>query len=502
MRHPAWLLAWRSLWDRPRRTLLLLGGYGIGVGVMIALLSVSEALLTQARDRDLVAGGDLVLLPEGVDPAVLKVNAVTDLDFTIQQAEFVFREILNGPRFGPAVLAAAPQIEARQVYVRSRGQVRAAVASAGIPSLDRAAHATGGVPGASDTDADRAWIAPSRADFLDRLDRFHEPPPGLKGTWAEWDYVNFVDPATGAYGYLTLLAGREGRGAVLLRLRRPGHEVDDLVLRAAIRPGDLAFTSASQRLGPARVWNDGGRYRITVHDPRVQADLWLTPDPGYYLPPAEIAGSTFISGYAVPVGHGWMDGQIRTARTALRLTHVPAYHDHNWGTWRGITWEWGEAGGEGGAVLYGALHVAPQEGGASMGRPAVLFVWEAQHNEGKAAGGFLGAFTVRAIRYAGWHPGPRVSGRRVSVPAAITVEGEAGPDRVRLEIKVRDVLASVAAQAGPTEPSPTGRSQTPRVIFLQLRGEAQVRGTVDGRSVAFSGNAAAETFVRVERPLP
>ena len=93
----AWFLAWRSLWDRPVRTLLLLGGYGIGVAVMIALLSVGEALLTQARDRDLVAGGDLVLLPEGVDPTVLKVNGVTDLDFTIQQAEFIVREVLDGP---------------------------------------------------------------------------------------------------------------------------------------------------------------------------------------------------------------------------------------------------------------------------------------------------------------------------------------------------------------------------------------------------------------------
>ncbi|HKV45048.1 MAG TPA: hypothetical protein VJT32_10310, partial [bacterium] len=116
MTGPIWLLAWRSLADRPRRTLLLLVGYGIGVAVMIALLSVGDALVSQARDRDLVAGGDLVLLPEGVDPAVLKVNGVTDLYFTIQQAGFVVRELLRGPRFRAAIAAAAPQIDARQLY--------------------------------------------------------------------------------------------------------------------------------------------------------------------------------------------------------------------------------------------------------------------------------------------------------------------------------------------------------------------------------------------------
>ena len=496
----AWFLAWRSLWDRPVRTLLLLGGYGIGVAVMIALLSVGEALLTQARDRDLVAGGDLVLLPEGVDPTVLKVNGVTDLDFTIQQAEFIVREVLNGPRFGPEVAAVAPQIDARQVYVRSRGEVRAAIASAGIPSLDQAAHATGAVAGASDTGADRAWIAPSGAAILDRLDRFHEPPAAVSRAWAEWDYFNFVDPATGAYGYLTILAGGEGRGAVLLRLRRPGHPADDLVLRAAIHRGDLSFTSASQRVGPARVWNDAGRYRITVSAPEVHADLRLAPDPRSYLPPAEVAGGGGVSGYVVPVVHGWMDGQIRTAHTALQLAHVPAYHDHNWGTWGGVTWEWGEAAGAGGAALYGGLHVAGMDAAASIGRPPVLFVWEAERHDGRTApGGFLGAFAVQAIHYTAWHPGPVVSGRRVSVPGAITVEGEAGPDRMRLEIRVRDALASVPAEASPAGPPPDGRSQTPRVAFLQLRGNAQVRGTVDGRSVAFSGNAAAETFVPVER---
>jgi hypothetical protein len=484
-----WLLGWRSLWDRPRRTLVLLVGYGIGVAVMIALLSVGDALLAQARDRDLVAGGDLVLLPEGVDPSVLKVNGVTDLYFTIQQAGFVVREILLGGRFAAEIAAAAPQIDARQVYVRRQGTVFPAQASGGVPSLDQTAHATAAVPGAHDTATDRAWIAPRPGELIDRLDRFHTPPPGARLTWAEWDYFNFIDPRTGMYGYLTILAGGEGHGGILVRIRRPGRPVEDIQIRAAIGPGDLSVESANERIGPARVSNEAGQYHITVDDPRLRADLRLVPDAGFYLPAGEIAGDAVISGYVVPAVRGRMSGYLHTARGDVRLEGAPAYHDHNWGTWRGVTWEWGEASGRGGAVLYGGLHIGAGQG-ATGARRAIVFVWETATADGAAhRGGFLGAFPVHAITYAGWHPGPVLNGRRVRIPSSVAVDAASGADRVSVRIRVSDGLASVAGQAAP------GNSSG-RIAFLQLRGNAQIRGTVDGRQLAFDSPAAAETFVR------
>ena len=520
MTSPIWMLAWRSLADRPRRSLLLLAGYGIGVAVMIALLSVGDALLAQARDRDLVSGGDVVLLPEGVDPSVLKVNGVTDLSFTIQQAGFITREILLGPRFTPAIAAASPQITARQIYVRARGSVVPAIASAGIPSLDEAAGVTAAVPGAEDTPRDHAWLAPSPAALIDRIDRFHRPPQAARPAWAEWDYFNFVDPVTGAYGYLTLLAGGQERGGVLMRIKQPGRVVEDIAIPAAVRSGDLGFDSADQRIGPAQVRNAGGRYHVTVNDPRARVDLWLTPDPGFYLPPGETAGDTVISGYVVPAVRGRVRGEIRTRDTSLRLERAAGYHDHNWGTWRGVTWEWGEAGGEAmplpashsattaaegdvlahavGAVLYGGLHVAGSGPGAG-GRPAALFVWERPRADSAPRGGaFLAAMPVSAIRYGGWHPGPVLAGRRVPAPADVTVEAGSGADHISVHIRVRDVLASIAGQAGPSGPLPGAGRGAPAVAFLQLRGEAQIRGMVDGRPVGFAGPAAAETFV----PIP
>jgi len=483
MSRTAWLLAWRSLSDRPLRSALLLLGYGVGVAVMIALLSVGDALLAQARDRDLAAGGDLVLLPEGVDPAVLKVNGVTGLFLTIQHAGFIVRSVLGGPRFEPEIAAAAPEIRDRVVYLRVHDRIVPANASAGVPSLDHAAHATQAVPGSTDSATDRAWLDPSLAILFDRIDQFHRPRDGDRAAWAEWDYFNFVDPAGGAYGYITFLAGGDGKGAILLRLRRPGISPDDVVIPVRLRPGDVSTATVAQRIGPALIQVESGRYHLTVDDPRMHADLWLTPAPGVYLPPGEVAAAGVTSGYAVPVVRGWMDGKIRTARTAMHLTHAPAYHDHNWGTWRGVTWEWGEASGPGGAVLYGALHVTGAEAG---GRPPALFVWGLS---GGGRAGFLGVFSIRSLSYSGWRPGPTVGGRRVAAPGEVTIAATEGRDTLAVRIRVQDVLGSVPAVAEAASTRP------PVHVFLQMRGTAEVRGSLDGRALEWRGPAAAETFV-------
>jgi hypothetical protein len=226
----------------------------------------------------------------------------------------------------------------------------------------------------------------------------------------------------------------------------------------------------------------------------------LAPDAGFYLPAGESAGDAFVSGYVVPAVRGRMSGYVRTARGEVRLRQAPAYHDHNWGTWRGVTWEWGEAGGKGGAVLYGGLHVNGRES-ASGGRRPVLFVWESARGDGAGhRGSFLGAFPVRAITYGGWHPGPILDGRRVRIPSSVAIDAASGSDRVSVRIHVGDGLASVAGQSTPAASGTRAGGAASRTAFLQLRGSAEIRGTVDGRQVAFDAAAAAETFV--PRPGP
>ena len=490
MTRAAWVLAWRSLADRPARAALLLAGYGVGVAVMIALLSVGQALLTEARDPDLAAGGDLALLPEGIDPGVLAVNGVTGLYLTIPHAAFVVRDVLGGPRLGTLVAAAAPELRDRQVYVRGRRGTALAIASAGVPSLDRAVGVPGAVPGAADTASDRAWIDPASDALYNQIDRFHAPGRGARAGWAEWDYFNFIDPASRTYGYLTLLAGGDGRGAVLFRLRRPGRAVEDITLAAPLDPGGVSTTSASQRIGPGRVWVESGVYRVTVRDPRLTADLTVAPIRGQYLPPVQAADRGLISGYVVPALGASVSGTIRTEDASVRLAGAEGYHDHNWGTWRGVTWEWGEAYGPGGGLLYGALY---SEGASDAPvRPAALFLWGPA---GRGREGFLGVFEIRHTVYAGWRDGPVLGGRAVRVPGTITLDAAAGADRLRVGIRVWDALASVP----PVDPSSRGGRAAPRA-FLQLRTTAEVSGVVDGRPVRWSGEGASETYVPAGRP--
>ena len=504
----AWLVARRALLDRPWRSTLLLLGYGAGVAIMIALLSVGDALLLEAQDRNLVAGGDVVVLPEGIDPAVIKVNGVTGMFLTVPNAGFLVRDVIGGPRFRREVAAAAPQISSRLLYVRAHGRVVTASASAGVPSLDRAARAARAVTGGTDSAADAAWLNPPVASLADRLDRFHAAPPRsstrsaaagrpagppARAAWVEWDYVNVFDPATRGYAYLTLIAGADPLGGVLARLKMPGVPVQDVLVPAPLLPGDISTTSAEQHVGPARISVDGDGYRLTVDDPRLRVDLRIRPDRGFVLPSTEFRQGNAVTGYVVPVARGRANGTIRAGGRTLTLTNAPAYHDHNWGTWAGVTWDWGQAAGDAGALVYADVHLPPGESPDRSGPGPTLFLWRSAGPGASPAGeqgGLIAALPVTGVTYAGWQPGPTVNGRRVPAPVEVVVRAANGPDTATVRIAVQDALGSRPLGSTARAAAPKG---TP--VFLQLRGEAAVRGTIGGVPVAWQGPAASETFV-------
>ena len=110
------LLALRNLTYRPWRSLLLFLGYGLGVAVMITLLSIGEALLTQARDEKLVGGGNITVLPEGLDVEVMKTGGLGGLFFSIDHSRFIYRQILASPRLAGVVRAVSPQIDGKLLY--------------------------------------------------------------------------------------------------------------------------------------------------------------------------------------------------------------------------------------------------------------------------------------------------------------------------------------------------------------------------------------------------
>ena len=196
------LLAFRNIAYRPWRSLLLFFGYGVGVAVMIVLLSIGEAMLTQARSERLVGGGSITVLPEGLDVEVMKTGGIGGLFFSIDNASFLYRQLLASPRFRKDISAVAPQIEGRVLYLRAPDGTEHAVHALGeIPSTNTAVGAGAEIIEGDwqNDEGDRRWIAPTPAELRHEIDRFHLTPDGIanRESWGEWHYFNVLSQGGG-----------------------------------------------------------------------------------------------------------------------------------------------------------------------------------------------------------------------------------------------------------------------------------------------------------------
>ena len=97
------VLAFRQLFVNKGRSLLLLLGYGLGVGVMIVLLSVGAAMVDQSKDVSLIGGGEVTVLPQGIDIEAMRTGGLSGLFFSIDRARFLTRQLLGGERNAEAV---------------------------------------------------------------------------------------------------------------------------------------------------------------------------------------------------------------------------------------------------------------------------------------------------------------------------------------------------------------------------------------------------------------
>ena len=160
-------LVWASVRQRSGRSALLLGGYALGVGVTIVLLSVGQAMVDQARDRELLGGGDLIVLPEGIDLETLRTGGASSMYFSVEQATLLYREVLAGSRFDDRIAAAAPWIDDELLYLEADSGLAPISAGAMLPgpATDLGADPDLLAGAWGDLDADRTWRNPSAADF-------------------------------------------------------------------------------------------------------------------------------------------------------------------------------------------------------------------------------------------------------------------------------------------------------------------------------------------------
>jgi hypothetical protein len=457
-------LALRSLAIRPMRTAVLAIGFGLGIAVMAELVGVGEVILEQAHSPALAGGGDFV---------------VSGAFGSLESARFVLAHVLGSDRLRGRVHVASPSRKVTLYLMLKAGPIPVAVRG-GIPDRE---HAIGDPEvarhaGWRNTPRDDAWVAPPQGDLLRAMDRFHPVPPARAASrfgpasWAEWLYFNGRSTDGSLRFYLTFLSpGSERAEArpmiVRLQLNRRGvttnytaaAQVDEQTLLT--RAPDIDAGGSRVRVSP------DGSYRITLALPRAAGDLVLTPTPGRSLPPAEIHGAGgWLSGYVVPVLAGTFSGALRVDGEDIRVDAAAGYHDHNWGYWDGVQWQWGQVAGSGVSIVYGRVF-PPQD----VADPARM-------------PGFLGVLGP---------DGPLGFSTNVTI-----TEEDRGGTPSGIVVESRDRRLPMTLRFAPTEAVRTPFALTGgpggMMTFLQLGGEYRVSGRAGDRDLDFTARGSAETF--------
>jgi hypothetical protein len=460
------VLAVRSLVSRPIRTAVLAGGFGLGVAVMAALLGVAAVILEQARTPELVGGGDAV---------------VDGTSGRLPNARFALSALLDDVHGGSLAgqVAAASPIERATLYLIDDAGSVAVRARGGIPSLERAMRdpETAAIAAWTDAPSDRPWVTPDSGDLLREMDRFHAIPdvPAWSESWAEWLYFN--GRSGDASFYLTFLAGprtTSGRRRVGLRLQlEEAGRMTSYSDSVEMDEADLLDAAPDLTVKGSGVRLVGHEYRIRLDVPaeagrtRATGALVLRAATGRVLPPIALRGSGgWMSGYVVPAMSGSWQGSLTVGDRTIDLSGAAGYHDHNWGFWEGVTWQWGQVQGGGLSFVYGRIR--PPSAVADAERvPAFLMAL--------GPDGPIGYSTRVTIDET-----DRVEER---APRSIIVRARG--DAFDVTITLADISSTVRSRL--FDPSSN-------LDFLQMRAEAHVTGRVGQQPIDFRARASAETF--------
>ena len=491
----------KGLRFRPQRTLFLLLGFAVGVMVMTVLLSVGTAVLDQAMDEDLTGGGDVVLLPVGIDVAVLKTGGVTSLNFDIPNARFLAREFLTTRRLA-GVDVVSPELSRVYGTLRHDGREQLVRMEGVVPSRFRELWPAM-TASFEDGAADRDYIDPDFTALLYDIDRFHEPVVDTSQVWAEWHYFNYHDER-GRSLYVSIsgvafpddiAASGYSRGVVLFEMvDEHGRQtkIVDVLPGREITP---SFDSPDLVFGLNTVRLDGGVYRVSVAladslARPVTVTLDLTPTPHQYIPPVTPMGEDVPFGYVVPVVRGRMTGRVQMNRTVIELDGT-GYHDHNWGHFRDAVWDWGIVHAGPYSVLYGRF---AGSFGELQNRPVLFAAFD---GDGPRRFVLTGRYRVDWVTPAASPSSPprtRVmhGASPEERPGRITLTAVRGSDKLTLTI---DVGRHFVSETGGGEQSLFSADADARSFFYQLEGSARLTGRLDGIRIDESGHAYSETFL-------
>jgi hypothetical protein len=459
--------ALKSLAVRPIKTVVLACGFGLGMAVMAVLLGIGEVILEQARSPALQGGGDVV---------------VSGAFGPLESARFVLASVLGSSELKGRERVVSPSKRATLILVAPDGWTGPVAARGGIPSRERAIGDRELIdqPAWVDTAGDHGWTDPDPHGVLRSMDRFHAQPPSsdFASSWAEWLYFNGRTADGRTRFYLTFLAGPVSAGGmrtggVRLQLDRDGHQTN---YSAAAQVDERVVLDNAPDLdfGENHVRLDGLQYRIALRlkeertGESLVGDLLLQALPGRSLPPVVMHGArNWMSGYVVPVLSGSFSGAVTIGREVLRLDGATGYHDHNWGFWQDVRWQWGQVARDDLSFIYG--RVFPP---ASVADP-------------DRVPGFLGVLGP---------DGPLAVSSDVSIDET---DGDRGPEQIVVRGRGNHVdvaLTITVDREVQTDFQMTKSSAGEVMKFLQLGGMYHVTGRVGDRTLDFSARGAAETF--------
>ena len=234
----------------------------------------------------------------------------------------------------------------------------------------------------------------------------------------------------------------------------------------------------------------GGRYRgILAREEsgagRIEINLKVRPAPYAYFPGVAMTSGDFISGYTVPALRASASGTLCVDGSCEQFSDAQSYHDHNWGVWKGVTWEWGASRAGQYTFLYGTVY--PPDSTASV-PPLLVYLIDSL--------GFRAVFRPKLISY---EDGRSVrSGSTVlHVPSSATFSDVRGDDTLRVDIDVEDAIATDTRPRRNTKEGERGDplgSEKAHPFFIQMKGTARISGRLDGAPLTGTGTGFFETY--------
>jgi hypothetical protein len=211
-------------------------------------------------------------------------------------------------------------------------------------------------------------------------------------------------------------------------------------------------------------------------------DLMVSPASGAYFPGAALT-SGVVSGYVVPALRADATGSLCVSGDwCTRYDGAQAYHDHNWGVWRGVTWEWGAARAGNYTLLYGRIE--PPDS-VSSAQPLFLYLVDSV--------GFLAVFRPRTIRYDDSRI-TLVNEKAIHTPASAEMVDVRGDDTLRLTLRIEDASASDTRVPLVERGDALAALRPSRPYFVQMKGTATIAGRIRGTPLAGRGAGFFETY--------